>query len=132
MSSLAFARVLFVNGHAADHRGDDCDAFLALADVPAQPKPRVEAGDLCCLGPLQSDEERIPKAVAMKAALNVEPCQPLVGAGEPGDPFGQGGQDLGLLVGAVHCSVLLWSAVATRTGQRRPRERREEPKATTE
>jgi len=52
----------------ADDRGQDHDALLAPADMPAQLLPGPEAGNVGCVGSRARYQQHIAAAVAMKPA----------------------------------------------------------------
>ena len=71
---LAFLSV----GVLVDHRGENPDGLLSLADEAVHLPPGVEAGDPCRLVALGCDEEHVAEAVAVKAALEVEVVLPVL------------------------------------------------------
>ena len=62
-----------------DHGGENPDGLLSFADKATELPPGVEACNPSCLVALGSDEKHVPKAVAVKAALEVEVVLPFLG-----------------------------------------------------
>ena len=73
---VSSASAVLVRVGLVDHRGEDPDALLALADEAVQLAPGVVPGDPSGVGALQHDEQRVVEAVVMEAALHVEPVLP--------------------------------------------------------
>jgi len=61
---LFAAGVLLVD--PAGDRGEDLDALLAVADLPAQGLPGPVAGDVAGIGALSPDREGVVQGVVMK------------------------------------------------------------------
>ena len=64
---IGFVRVLPVVAVPQEHRGDDGDALLALADLPAESLPRLVAGDPRGVGALRQDQHDVAEAVLVEA-----------------------------------------------------------------
>jgi len=63
--------VTVVAGPAQD-RGEDLNACLALADLPARRPPRLKAGDQGGVGALQADRQDVVERVGVEPAGDVE------------------------------------------------------------
>ena len=87
---------LVVGVGLVDHRRENPDALLALADEAVQLAPGVVPGDPGGVGALQHDEQRVVEAVVVEPALHGEPVLPALRAGELCDPLGQPIEDVRL------------------------------------
>ena len=103
-----------------DHRSQDPDALLALADEAVELAPGVEPGDPSGVGPLTQDQQRVVEAVTVEAALHGEPLLPALRAGELCDPLGEALEDVRLVgVGHVLSSCSFDCDAAGRPGDER-------------
>jgi hypothetical protein len=79
------------------------DGALPAANLAAEGLPSLVAGDAGGFGELDEDGDRVPEAVAVEPAGDVEVGEPVVAGGQLLDPCGQGLHELGDAVGAFGC-----------------------------
>jgi hypothetical protein len=89
-------------GVLVDHGGENPDGLLTLADEAIELPPGVEACHPSCLVALGGNEENVPKAVVVKAALEVEVALPFLGRREGTDPLCQLGDEFRVVVLGHH------------------------------
>jgi len=92
--------------------GREPDGLLTLADEAIELPPGVEACHPSCLVALGGNEENVPKAVVVKAALEVEVALPFLGRREGTDPSVSWATSSGWLFLAIIPESSVWCRMA--------------------